>query len=156
MNKTIYFNRHEGQYPQFSNFFPCLIKWKGRIYSCSEAIFYAESCKYPEDAEKFVSLTGKQAKELGKTVEQKDDWNDIKVLVMYKIVFEKFKQNPYLRTILLSTGNSTLIEKTMWHDNFWGNCACHKCSDITGQNTLGKILMRVRKELSKPNTPNRV
>lgn len=146
-NKVIYFNRHEGQYPQFSNFFPCFIKWKGKVYRCSEAIYCAESCKYPEDAEKFTTLTGKQSKELIKKLQQKDDWNDIKVPIMYKIVWEKFSQNTYLKTILLSTGDAKLVESVIWHDNFWGDCTCPKCTSIKGQNYLGKILMRVRKSI---------
>ena len=44
--------------------------------------------------------------------------------------------------MLIKTGNTELIEGNFWGDTFWGIC------DGVGENNLGKILMRVRKELS--------
>ena len=67
---------------------------------------------------------------------------------MYEICKAKFLQNEDLRIRLLATGDEYLEEGTTgWHDNYWGNCECEKCKNIEGKNTLGKILMRVRKEL---------
>ena len=34
-----------------------------------------------------------------------------------------------------------------WHDNYWGICNCDKCSN--GQNNLGLLLMKLRKELNE-------
>jgi len=42
----------------------------------------------------------------------------------------------------LDTGKSELIEGNTWGDTFWG------VSGVIGQNNLGKILMKIREELS--------
>jgi ribA/ribD-fused uncharacterized protein len=69
------------------------------------------------------------------------DWDDVKVNIMYEVVKAKFTQHEILRETLLSTGEATLVEDSPT-DYFWG-CG----SDGTGKNMLGKVLMRVRKEL---------
>jgi hypothetical protein len=53
------------------------------------------------------------------------------------------QQRPVLRQRLLDTGNRQLVEHTK-HDSYWGDGG-----DGTGQNHLGKILMRVRQELQR-------
>lgn len=55
--------------------------------------------------------------------------------------------NPSMKKKLLDTGNRELIEGNYWHDNFWGDCYCPKCVNTNGQNTLGKLLMQIRKEI---------
>ena len=79
----------------------------------------------------------KKAKQLGgKKSEMKcrEDWESIKLEIMYSCVLQKFKQNEGLRQMLLSTGKATLVENSPW-DSFWG---CGKNKD--GLNHLGKIL----------------
>jgi predicted NAD-dependent protein-ADP-ribosyltransferase YbiA (DUF1768 family) len=65
---------------------------------------------------------------------------------MQLLLWKKFMQ-PRLRKKLQETGTQMLVEGNYWHDNFWGNCKCKKCKDITGQNTLGILLMALREEL---------
>lgn len=48
---------------------------------------------------------------------------------------------------LQETGDKWLEEGNDWHDNYWGVCHCIKCQDIMGKNHLGKLLMKVRKEM---------
>ena len=67
----------------------------------------------------------------------------MKLDVMYKCCYQKFRQNASLRNKLLSTGTSELIEASPW-DAFWG---LGKQGD--GQNHLGKTLVRVREQLRK-------
>jgi predicted NAD-dependent protein-ADP-ribosyltransferase YbiA (DUF1768 family) len=57
-------------------------------------------------------------------------------------VKDKFSRNPELRVKLLNTGDLQLVEGNYWGDTFWGVC------NGKGENHLGKILMRVRKELA--------
>ena len=68
----------------------------------------------------------------------RQDWEDVKDDIMRNAVLEKFKANEDAKTLLLSTGNEELIEKTTG-DYYWG-CG----SKGTGKNMLGKILMEVR------------
>jgi hypothetical protein len=60
---------------------------------------------------------------------------------MHKAVYQKFLTHVDIREVLISTGENLLVEDSPC-DYFWG-CG----ADKTGQNHLGKILMRVRSEL---------
>ena len=71
----------------------------------------------------------------------RDDWEAVKIQIMYQIVYAKFSQNPLLKQKLLDTGDAYLQEGNTWYDTFWGVC------NGVGQNNLGYILMRVREEL---------
>ena len=73
---------------------------------------------------------------------------------MYWLVNIKFSFDKDLKQKLLSTCNSFLVEGNTWHDNYWGNCTCDKCKYKEGQNKLGKILMKFRKELRCKNGTN--
>lgn len=73
------------------------------------------------------------------------DWDAVRERIMYKAVFEKFRQNPHLKRDLLSTGNAILVEHSK--DAIWGDGL-----DGSGQNLLGKTLMRVRTAL-RGNAP---
>lgn len=89
------------------------------------------------------------AKKFGRQVHLREDWEKIKYSVMYMAVKAKFEQNPNLAELLKATAPAYLIEGNTWHDNIWGDCRCSKCKGIMGQNLLGKILMRIRDEISE-------
>ena len=64
--------------------------------------------------------------------------NDEKIELMMKCLREKYNK-PYYRTLLLSTGDSVLHEKPMrGKGDFW---------TFPGEDTLGKLLMKVREEI---------
>ena len=62
---------------------------------------------------------------------------------MTEAVRAKFTQHPWLRDLLLSTGEAHLIEHTR-NDRYWGDGG-----DGTGKNKLGLILMEIRAELRR-------
>ncbi len=64
----------------------------------------------------------------------------IKCKIMLKVLRAKFGQNEHLKKLLLDTGNRTLIESSP-RDSYWGRY------NGNGINMLGKLLMKVRKEL---------
>ena len=74
------------------------------------------------------------------------DWEDVNLGIMEDLVRQKF-QAPDLRLQLLNTGDEELVEGNYWHDNFWGECTCDRCVDKPKTNHLGRILMKIRKEL---------
>jgi len=84
------------------------------------------------------------AKYVGSCVTLREDWEQVKVSIMTELVWLKFEQNSKLRDKLLCTYPIELIEGNYWHDNFWGDCFCKKCTDIKGRNMLGYILMQIR------------
>lgn len=85
--------------------------------------------------------TPSEAKKLGKSAKLVPFWENVKVGIMYKLVHEKFFQNPELAKWLIETKGRELVEGNTWNDTFWGVC------NEKGKNYLGKILMKVRKEI---------
>jgi ribA/ribD-fused uncharacterized protein len=86
-----------------------------------------------------------EVKRQGYLLGSRKGWSLRKLAIMYSILIAKFSE-PTLKYKLVSTGDKELIERNVWHDNYWGSCTCERCND-TGQNHLGKLLMRVREEL---------
>lgn len=132
-----------GPYRFLSNFEPCTVEYEGMTYNCSEAAYQAAKTTDVSLRIAFTTMNGSKAKFAGQKLPIRADWNDVKVDVMYQIVKDKFSRNPELKEKLLSTGTLLLIEGNYWGDKFWGVC------NGEGENHLGKILMRVRRELSK-------
>ena len=140
-------NLFRNEYYFLSNFYPCNILYKSKIYPSAEHFFQAIKTK-DEKQREYVrkSKTPKEAKKRGRFVSLRKNWEDIKYDAMNIIVYKKFHQNKDLQELLLSTGDATLIEGNYWHDNYWGRCNCHICCD-SGQNNLGIILMNVREKI---------
>lgn len=89
------------------------------------------------------------AKSLGFKLKAKgklrSDWFDVSEGIMSDLICLKFEQNPYLLKQLKLTKEEFIVEHNIWHDNFYGDCQCKKCSDKPGLNKLGKQLMRIRR-----------
>lgn len=134
-------NSFLGKYYYLSNFYPCAIEYKGITYQNNEAAFQAQKVIKPEDRKMFAKLDPSAAKQLGRRVTLRDDWEAIKDTVMYEVCLAKFSQNQELMDRLLKTGSRHLEEGNTWGDKVWGTV------NGEGENRLGKILMRVREEL---------
>ena len=129
------------EYRFLSNFYTSDIEYNGLVFMSAEAAFQAQKC--PSIARSFTRLSPNRAKARGRSVQLRSDWETVKDDIMYEIVKSKFTQNQDLKRQLLDTGDEELIEGNTWNDTYWG-------MDIRtnrGKNKLGKILMRVRKEL---------
>jgi ribA/ribD-fused uncharacterized protein len=129
-----------GRYRFLSNFF---IEPDG---TCVEVEYQQAKCQYTRDRERFVGLRPGAAKQLGRKVPLRTGWGSgdlpgLRVTVMRRLVFKKFRDHPELRARLLATGNAELIEGNTWRDGFWGVTFSGYGS---GQNWLGKILMEAR------------
>lgn len=135
MTKSI--DTFRGKYFFLSNFYNHPVEFQGLVYQNNEAAFQAAKVTSPEIRKQFVDLPPNEAKYLGRHVQLRPDWEQIKVKVMAEIVLNKFS-NPVLQAKLLNTGDATLIEGNQWHDTTWGMC------NGRGKNYLGKILMAVR------------
>ena len=121
-----------------SNMYPHTIHVNGIEYTCIEAAFQSFKLEDREARRQFSGINGFEAKKLGRHVQLRPDWNEIKVEVMYRLLKIKFKGE--LGAKLKSVDGHTVEENT-WGDTFWGICRGH------GQNQLGILLERVRSEL---------
>ena len=89
-----------------------------------------------------------RVKRIGRKLELRPDWDEIKLKVMEYALRIKFKPGTGLAEMLVATGDRCLVEYNKWHDNYWGDCYCNvsKCQ-WPGGNHLGKLLMKIRSEL---------
>lgn len=132
-------SKFDGDYRFLSNFYEAPVVYQGYQFTNSEAAFQAAKC--PERMAEFCGLNPGAAKRLGRRVPLRPGWDSIRDDVMYTVCKAKFLQNPELLQKLCETGDAELVEGNTWGDKIWGVCQGE------GENRLGKILMRIRKEL---------
>ena len=135
-----------GKYRYLSNYYLCEFYYHGACWPSSEHAYQAAKFTNPETRYKiYMVKTPNAAKKLGGTIKPiREDWEHIKIRIMYEIVLEKFKQNKKLKELLLDTGDAYLEETNTWNDLFWG-----KDPFGHGENHLGQCLMKVRSELAR-------
>jgi N-glycosidase YbiA len=161
---TIYFwSGRRGRFESFSNFAPtpfAMPAWHDRAlivqFATGEHAFQAAKARTATDHERIrLAGTPLEAKRAGRRVALPADWDHRRAHVMLAVVRAKFAV-PELRDLLLSTGDRSLAEDSPY-DSLWG------CRDrfggYTGQNLLGRALMRVRADLrptaAQPRRPRR-
>lgn len=134
-----------GTYRFLSNFHRSPVFIDGCFYPSSEHAYMAQKThnKYIKDIFSDENMSSKEARAEGQKIELREDWEEVKVQMMYNCLLSKFLNGEKERKMLLATGDKYLEELNYWKDFFWG-------ADLNGkgQNNLGKLLMRVRQELS--------
>lgn len=142
--KTI--NEFQGEYRFLSNFWPCYLLYQNVVYPTAEHAYQAakvdnpevktriRNCPTPADAKDYLELH---------KIKPAPEWTiGKKLVVMEEILMIKFGgKEPLLTRALLATGDAPLIEGNTWGDIFWG------VYNNSGDNNLGKLLMKVREEL---------
>lgn len=128
------------EYFFLSNFYPCPVTYEDLTYCNAEAAFQAAKCVHEADRKQFAELSPTQARSLGRRIQLRKDWEQVKVSVMREVVTAKFTQNPELQERLLATEDAYLEEGNTWGDRCWGTM------NGVGANLLGQILMELREE----------
>ncbi|HEX8564629.1 MAG TPA: NADAR family protein [Pyrinomonadaceae bacterium] len=140
-----FYSKNEA-FSEFSNFSPHGIEMDELWYPTIEHYFQAQKFHDVEYREKIrLARTAKDSKTLGRSrkIPIRSDWEEVKDEIMFEACLKKFQTHKSLKELLLSTGDEELIENAPM-DYYWG---CGRTG--TGQNKLGKILMRVREQLRK-------
>lgn len=141
--------KFEGEYDFLSNFYYANVEWEGILYPTTEHAFQAAKSLDRDERLRIASLdTPGMAKREGRKLQLREDWDKVKVGIMYEIVKQKFETHSELKNRLLETKHSILIEGNYWKDNFWGCCPA---DNPQGKNKLGFILMKIREELKENN-----
>ncbi|GAQ81151.1 riboflavin biosynthesis protein RibD [Klebsormidium nitens] len=148
-------------YGAFSNFSPHPITMpdlEGREeeWRSVEHFYQAQKFAGVNDANAESAVRGirearssEEAARIGRALERlrpelvRQDWDTAKVEVMYGALCRKFQMHSELSNLLVSTGDLEIVENAP-HDFFWGIGRTGQ-----GQNHLGKLLMRVRRELQE-------
>lgn len=142
-----------------SNWATSRFEYKGHSFKNSEQAFMWEKALYFKDdsiAEKVLKETDpRKSKALGRKVKDFDveKWSEVSYKIMYGVVLEKFKQNENLKKQLLDI-KETLIVEASPYDKVWGIGLSEEVaqdllpSQWKGTNWLGKVLMKVRNDLT--------
>lgn len=129
------------EYEFLSNFYPSSIEYKEQIWPTVEHAYQAEKFTDEEYRQEIHNATSPgHAKWLGQRGNIRTDWEEIKIDIMENLLRLKFTISE-LRQKLIDTGNATLTEGNTWGDRFWGECPLG-----IGQNWLGRLLMKIRRE----------
>lgn len=140
-------DKFDGEYAWLSNFYESpIVGEDGLTYPTVEHYFQAMKTLDMEERRKMAAAeTPGRAKRYGRRVHLRYDWEIIKFDVMETGLRKKF-EDPVLKEKLIATGDKKLIEGNYWHDNIWGSCYCGNCNN-KGANHLGRLLMKIRKEI---------
>jgi len=142
MKKRKIIKEFQGKYRFLSNFWPCKVEYQGVIYPSVEHGFQA--CKTLSIRKRKIIAqlsTPQAAKRIGKKLKLRKDWETVKEVIMYHFLKQKFRDSE-LKSRLLATGDAILIEGNWRGDTYWGICKGK------GKNRLGKLLMRLRDNLT--------
>jgi len=130
----------------------------GVAYCTCEQFMMAQKAIYFRDMEVYDQImksdSPKEQKALGRKVKDfnKDKWEKVARLIVYKGNYAKFTQYPHLRDKLIETGDKIMAEVNPY-DRIWGiglSGDDERALDIDtwrGTNWLGEEIMKVRKIL---------
>lgn len=138
----------DGKYAFLSNFYHAPFTYDGIEYPTNEHFFQAMKTLDQEERKKIAAAaTPGKAKRMGRQVQLREDWEEVKEDMMRLGVTFKFQAHPDLAIKLIETSDSYLIEGNTWCDQTWGSCNCLRHKNIPGRNLLGQILMEEREKL---------
>ncbi len=136
-----FYAAREEPYGCFSNFSAHGFELDGAWWPTSEHYFQAQKFAGTPRADLIrQARSPKIAANMGRSRQHplRPDWEQVKDQIMLQGVLKKFETHANIRAILLGTGDEEIIENAP-KDYYWG-CG----ADGSGQNKLGKTLMRVR------------
>jgi ribA/ribD-fused uncharacterized protein len=140
---TIRFYGKDKPYFELTNFSAHAFGLDGALWPTAEHYFQAQKHQGTELYEQIrLAASPEEAKDLGNGGDfDTATWSKRRDEVMRKALDAKFRQNGHAFSVLMRTGNATLIEASP-RDRYWG-----AGSDGSGRNRLGELLMDLRELL---------
>jgi ribA/ribD-fused uncharacterized protein len=135
-------DRFIGEHRFLSNFHAAPVWLEDQLYPTVENAYQAAKTLNADLRRQFHSVSPVRAHRLGRRLELRPDWAEVRLTIMLGLLRQKFRI-PELCDRLLATGDHVLVEGNSWGDTFWGTCRG------TGENHLGRLLMQVRSELAE-------
>jgi len=137
-------------YAALSNFYvgePIPIPGEGE-YLTGEHAFHAGKAATESGRKKVqAAKTADEAKQIGRSIRMRPDWDDVRVDRMAIVIRAKFARGREEADVLLGTGRAKLVEGSLWRDAFWG--VDLEESGRPGENQLGRILTARRTALRR-------
>ena len=121
--------------------FPKPIIINNEIIKSSENYYQSRKTLDLDIRKKILEMSPYEAKKYCKTIELRNDWDDVKILVMQEALDIKFSIT-YYRLLLISC-QEEIIEENYWNDTFWG------VYKGVGKNMLGILLTKLRERIIK-------
>lgn len=126
-------------------------EYKGLMFHTVETFY--QCMKIPlvdKDHRRLVSsmspaMAKRYCSKRNKNFKIRSDWEKVKIKVMNFALRKKFARGTSWYKKLKAT-KGEIVEVNNWHDNIWGDCVCDRCSNTTGRNLLGQLLMEIRDE----------
>lgn len=138
-----------GTWRFLSNFYPAPLALWGKEWPTSEHAYQAAKILDGEQQEKIrLAPTPGRAKRLGRQIEMRPDWDEVKFDLMREVLRAKFA-DPVLAAKLVATYDRILVEGNTWGDRIWGMTQDAATGRWTGRNMLGRLLMELRREMIK-------
>jgi len=137
---------HAGPYDVvFSNFAACEVEYGGIAYPSVEHAYQAQKTLDENERRSIAALeTPGKAKKVGRHLQLREDWQEVKCGIMRDLLMLKFSREPF-KLALRMTGEAEIVEDaSAWNDRVWG---LGRNGD--GQNLLGKCLMEVREAINR-------
>jgi hypothetical protein len=145
---------------EFSNWHPSEFTVQGMTFNCGEQwMMYGKAKLFGDDEAAALIMNSKdprEIKKLGKTVKNFDleEWTNMSHELVKLGLREKYMQNEPLYLLLMSTGDTTLVEASPY-DKIWGIGMSEDHPDVNdeskwqGENRLGVVLTELRDEFSR-------
>jgi predicted NAD-dependent protein-ADP-ribosyltransferase YbiA (DUF1768 family) len=134
------------EYSFLSNDHICLVHYEGLLYASVTHAFQAARSSDQSVKEKISKIHDLESMyEIAETIEDPPGWLKARGRIMEVIIRDKFRRNPVLRQRLSDTKNSLLVnsyeDATNPNNLYWGTVG------ERGENTIGKILMKIRSDI---------
>lgn len=137
----IKFTKNHTRYGFLSNLSSHPVTLNTNKYYSAEHAFQASRTSSSASAEMIrLARTPLEARKAGKDCVPRNNWGEVKDIVMKTVISEKVKTNPELEEALLATKDRDLIAWDDLSDEYWCGTTCDS------KNKLGKLWMEVRTE----------
>jgi hypothetical protein len=144
MTPVLFYGHTSGEFKAFSNFYYAEFYLDGVQWACSEQAYMYAKSDDPTYRRKIKKTQNPfEVKALGRKVELRPNWDNLKYWIMIRVIKAKFSQNADLKDLLISTGDRSIHEDCK--DPWWGGGP----NFPSGRDLLGKALMEVRAILRK-------
>jgi N-glycosidase YbiA len=152
----ILFQRIDDPFGFMSNFSPHSVTADGVVYPTSEHYFQAMKFAHTPAVMEEIRLmkSPMNAATAGRSRDRpmRNDWDDVKDIVMEAVLLLKFSQHSDLREQLLATHGVQLVEHTT-RDHYWGDGG-DKGTGTLGKNRLGELLADTREYFASSEARN--
>ena len=129
------------EYPEFDNFYECNITKYDITFHSTEQYYQYHKCALESDKNLILTSSIEYVFGVGQSVQLVQDWESIKLPIMYQANKLKFSQHKNLLDLLLSTTGDITVPSCVFGSLFWGSGI-----ENEGENWNGKILMAIRDE----------